>query len=143
MTILNEIEDKLSNKENLPKKLYHLTPLEYYDYIQKEGLKIDKSESSLQGIFLTDNINVAKNYAYMRPEYSDFIILVIDGTKLDVSKIGPDNYEFPDLISQMNDDESEKYNLDSWEDSLMVSNQIVYYDDISLDKIIKIIKYKS
>jgi hypothetical protein len=127
----------------LPKKLYHLTIWKNIESIKKNGLIPSKSKSSLVGIFLSDDLFTSENYASMYRDEHEFVILTIDGSKLNPNKIVADNYEFPDLVSQMDDDEASKYDLDSWQDSLKVSNQIAYIDIIKPEWIIKYTKYEN
>jgi len=127
---------KIIKPENkVPSKLYHLTTLQKWGKIKKQGLRPNKSQSSLEGVFLTDDLFTAKNYSNMEhpkesPDDSGFIILTINGNLLNPEKIVADNYDFPDLVSQMSERQAAKYDLNSWQDSLKVCNQIAYEEII-------------
>lgn len=146
---MNSIDSFLNEKlgmntvPTVPTKLYHITPAKNIEKIKKEGLKPTASKSSLLGIFLSDDKFTAQNYASMYRDDSEFFVLTINGSLLNPNKIVPDNYEFPDLLSQMTDKEQEKYDLSSWVDSLKVCSQIAYTGIITPNMITKWEKYEN
>lgn len=107
-------------------KLYHLTPESNLNKILEEGLLPHKSKSSLQAVFLTNDISVAENYKSMYDEKC--VILSVNLVELDPDKLGPDNYELKDFLEQQ---KSKIYWSDcDWEFSLKKVNQVAYYGKI-------------
>lgn len=109
--------------------LYHGTTMDHLLEIQTHGLVPDRSQSSLNAVFLAVDEYTAGNYAF-----NDFgdegVILVIDINKLDWDKFGPDNYELPDMLGYLDDDDP-CFGFDwkdcDWRDSLRICGQVAYY----------------
>lgn len=116
--------------------LYHGTKAKYVPEILRGGLSAAKSKSSLQAVFLTDDVGMARNYTLMDMEKGDKpVVLRIDVSKLDKDKLGPDNYELQQFLDgEMGDvpEELEGMSWDdlSWEESLQYVNQAAYHGDI-------------
>lgn len=109
--------------------LYHGTTADHYAEIKVHGLVPDRSQSSLKAVFLAADAHTAGNYAYN--DHGDAgLILAIDINKLDWDKFGPDNYELPDMLEQIDEDDP-CFALDwsecDWRDSLRICGQVAYY----------------
>lgn len=131
MRILEEVN-------SLPDYLYHVTPEENLKDIKENGLQAKKSESSSEGVYLSDDEFTAANYASMRPDV-DHVLLKIDTSYLDKEKLGPDDYELEDFLERNDWEVGGKY-YDSvydltWNQSLKYVNQLVYYDDVPVEAI--------
>ena len=116
--------------------LYHGTKAKYVPEILRSGLLAAKSKSSLEAVFLTDDIGMARNYTLMDMEKGDKpVVLVIDVSKLAQDKLGPDNYELQQFLDgEMGDVPEElegmSWNDLSWKESLQYVNQAAYHGDI-------------
>jgi len=124
--ILNEVRE-------LPDYLYHVTAKQNLPYIKKNGLEPKQSESSSDGVYLSDGEFTAANYANMRPSV-DHILLKIDTSYLDEESLFPDDYELVDFLKRNGWEVGEKryYSVEdvNWKESLKYVNQIVYKDVI-------------
>ncbi len=118
--------------------LYHGTTEDHLAEIKAHGLMPDRSESSLNAVFLAADAHTAGNYAF-----NDFgdggVILAIDIAKLDWDKFGPDNYELPDMLRDIDDDdpcaELDWHECD-WRDSLRICGQVAYYGVIPPEAVV-------
>ena len=125
-------------------KFYHLTTAKALPAILEHGLDPEKSESSLEAIFLSNTQNIAEDYEAMRNEPC---VLLEVNINPDEYELGPDNYELHDFLNSMSEEELEEHGLYegvnwddcSWEQSLQFCNQVACYDIISPPNI-KIIK---
>lgn len=124
--------------------LYHGT---YYDNVPNilaNGLDPSRSESSLDAVFLTDDVRTAENYhsmkSWMGGPNQKWTVLKIDVSKLDKNLLGPDNYELTEMLRHL-DEEDPCYELEwsdcSWEDSLRICNQCSYHGVIPPEAISK------
>jgi len=124
--ILNEVS-------KIPDYLYHVTAEQNLPDIKKSGLKPRQSESSSDGVYLSDDEFTAANYANMRPSI-DHVLLKVDTSYLNKEKLFPDDYELVDFLERNNWEVGEKkyYSVEdvSWKESLKYVNQIVYKDVI-------------
>lgn len=119
-------------------RLYHGTTMDHIAEIKTDGLVPDRSESSLSAVFLASDAHTAGNYAYN--DFGDAgVILTIDMGKLDWDQFGPDNYELPDLLRDIDDDDP-CFGLDwhecDWRDSLRICGQVAYHGTIPPSAII-------
>ena len=129
----------------LPQYLYHLTSLEKFQNIKKEGgLKPEFSKQSKgeKGIYLTDDISVAKNYSGFYDTDTKLVLLKISTVGMDLNKFSSDDYELQDFLNDGgwgNNDERisdfDKWYEVPWELSLEWVNQVQYHDVISIDNI--------
>jgi len=129
----------------LPQYLYHLTSLEKFQNIKKEGgLKPEFSKQSKgeKGIYLTDDISVAKNYSSFYETDTKLVLLKISTIGMDLNKFSSDDYELQDFLNHDgwgNNDERisdfDKWYEVPWELSLEWVNQVQYHDVISIDNI--------
>ena len=110
--------------------LYHGTPRKNLRDILSKGLLSSKSGSRSEGVYLSDDKFTARNYAPMHDvSGDDFVLLKIDSSKLDIDKLEPDDYEFPELAEDRGWNEARIYDAD-WRDSLKISTQVIYLGDI-------------
>lgn len=117
--------------------LYHVCRASMIDSIMQNGLNPSYSKSSLEAIFLADLPEVAEGYVMFDPEV-DWILLAVESAHLDKSQLGPDNYELPDMLDGLGEEELEMLDLYegiewhqiSWKDSLVICNQVAYYATI-------------
>lgn len=117
----------------MPTHLYHGTYRSNIPSIMKDGLKPEYSQSSLEAVFLAVDVHTARNYEGHHMDQTgdhDWVILEIDTNKLITSQFGPDNYELPDMLVELDEDDP-CYGLDwrdvSWNDSLRICGQCAYY----------------
>lgn len=85
----------------LPQYFYHITSSEKYNNIIKEGgsnPKYSKQSKGEKGIYLTDDISVAENYANFYNDGTELVMLMISSTGMDISKFSPDDYELQDYL---------------------------------------------
>jgi len=112
--------------------LYHVTTLASFRSILEEGLDPARSQSSLKAVFLSGGEFTAASYACMRD--GPHVMLSVDVTSLDPDLLGPDNYELPDLLEQMDPEALEElgyyegvgWSEVSWEHSLAIADQVAY-----------------
>lgn len=114
--------------------LYHCTPKKNLAKILACGLGAEKSESSLKAVFLSDCPFLAEGYSQQRPE-SEHIVLTVDLAALDLSLLGPDNYELQDWLEGDGGEQAALVGVThwseaSWEQSLAWCNQVAYSGDI-------------
>ena len=118
-----------------PQSLYHGTWRSNLPDIKKDGLRPDRSRSSLQAVFLAIDAYTADNYQYQQYHGSgEWVVLKIDLTQLDASLLGPDNYELPDLLAQNGD--PREWDECSWRESLDICGQVAYYGVIAPEAIL-------
>lgn len=126
------IVESVSDGERFVAKLqvlYHGTTMDHVPDIKAHGLLPDRSQSSLNAVFLAADTYTAGNYAH-----NDFgdgaVILAIDMSKLDWDQFGPDNYELPDMLRDIDEDDP-CFGLDwsecDWRDSLRICGQVAYH----------------
>jgi hypothetical protein len=99
----------------------------------KTGLKAEKTKSGGYGVYLTDDLFTAKNYATMHGD--DPVVLVIDITYIRIDKLLPDDYELVDFIDEpwsdvLGDEYYDDYSDVPWELSMKAVNQVLYGGDI-------------
>lgn len=129
----------------LPKYLYHLTSLEKFENIKKDGglnPEFSKQSKGEKGIYLTDDISVAKNYSGFYDEDTKLVLLKISTTGLNLTKFSSDDYELQDFLNDggwgNNDErvgEYDKWYDVPWELSLEWVNQVQYHSIIPIDNI--------
>ena len=107
-----------------PTKLYHGTRTEDVAQIMIDGLRPDRSQSSLNAVFLADSHGVADNYRFMH-DVDDWTVLEIDMSQLDPAELGPDNYELVDALAHLGDERD--WRDCSWQESLEICNQVAYH----------------
>jgi len=113
--------------------LYHVTTLAALPAILEDGLDPARSRSSLNAVFLSGGEFTAANYTCMRD--GPHAMLSIDLSSLDPELLGPDNYELPDLLEQMDAEalegigyhEGVTWSEVSWRHSLAIADQVAYY----------------
>jgi hypothetical protein len=120
-----------------PAKLYHGTYAENVPSIMKEGLKPERSQSSLEAVFLAVDPATARNYeGHHMDTDADWVILEIDATRLISKYLGPDNYELGDMLEELDEDDP-CYGMNwrdvDWSDSLRICGQCAYYLTIRPD----------
>ena len=118
------------------KKFYHGTKKKNLDDILKNGLRVEMSEAHTEwnnAIYLACDAYTAANYEGMHGQGEPWVILEIDGKKLDEYHMRPDDYDFPDLWER--EGREENWALQSWQTSLKVSCQIAYLADIPTNAI--------
>ncbi len=129
----------------LPPYLYHITTLDKFNNIKKEGglnPKYSKQSKGEKGIYLTDDISVAQNYSNFYDEDTELVLLKISTNNMDLSKFSPDDYELQDFLDDEGwgiDDErvneySKWYEV-PWELSLEWVNQVQYHNMIPIKNI--------
>lgn len=109
----------------LPSILYHATGKDCLFSIFEQGLSPKHSRASLNAIFLASDFATADNYRYGHhfKERDDAVILVVDFAALDPMKLGPDNYELPDMLQMIDDEDpcaGKEWSECSWLDSLRI-----------------------
>jgi len=129
------MEEKKQKRMAIPKFLFHGTSRKNIPFIAKKGLTPESSESKQKAVYLAGSIGTAKNYAFMKNEVEDFVVLVVDTTKLE-NNFGPDDYELQNYL----DDPWSKPGKDikeytHWSEvpafvSLKYVDQLVYYGTI-------------
>lgn len=120
-----------AGKTATSRKFYHGTKKKNLDSILKDGLKVEFSEAHTEwgkAIYLACDDYTAANYEGMHGGGEPWVILEIDGRKLNEGHMRPDDYDFPDLWSEDHPDEN--WALQSWQTSLKVSCQIAYLADV-------------
>lgn len=109
--------------------LYHGTTTDHLNDIKDHGLLPERSTSSLPAVFLASDTYTANNYAYN--DFGDApVILVIDMSKLDWDHFGPDNYELPDMLRDIEEDDpclGLSWVECDWRDSLRICGQVAYH----------------
>jgi len=116
-------------------KLYHCTDSKNIPSIKEIGLHPNKSQSSLEAVFLAGSINTAKNYSLMRPEIEQYVIFEVDSETLDPTKCFADNYELPEIMEDMPSRDLKKFGVYRdqdfrtipWEISLKICDQMAYF----------------
>ena len=86
----------------LPQYLYHLTSLEKFENIRKDGglrPEFSKQSKGEKGIYLTDDISVAKNYSGFYDDDTKLVLLKISTNGLDLNKFSSDDYELQDFLN--------------------------------------------
>lgn len=114
----------------IPAVVYHCTAKDSLKAIFAEGLKAEKSQSSLQAVFLSDCPFLANGYAQQRPDI-EHVLLTIDFAALDTELLGPDNYELQGWLDGQDEEHAEltgvtRWNEASWQQSLEWCNQVAY-----------------
>lgn len=109
---------------------YHITKQSNVKSILEKGLNPHYSQSSLDAIFLACDKYTALNYHDHHMSGETYIVLKIDGNGLDEKLLGPDNYEFQDILDN-EDEDSPYYGMHysdlTWEDSAKLQCQVAYY----------------
>ena len=128
----------LEEVKELPDYLYHVTAEQNLPNIKKDGLEPKQSESSSDGVYLSDDEFTAANYANMRPSV-DHILLKIDTSYLTKKKLSSDDYELVDFLERNGWKIGEKkyYSLEdvSWKESLKYVNQVIYKNVVPCEAI--------
>ena len=126
-----KIQD-LMFREQTETKLYHATPAENLPSIRRKGLVPGiQTYGAQNGVYVSDDASVAANYSGFDPE-KKWVLLTIDGSQLDSSKFGPDDYELQDVLDNIDEEDAiERYGSDRWSDfsaeqSMRLVNQAVY-----------------
>jgi hypothetical protein len=133
------------NVNVLPQYLYHITSSENFEGIKNEGgLKPEYSKQSKgeKGIYLTDDISVAKNYSNFYDDGTELVLLRISTNGMDLSKFSSDDYELQDFLNDGGWGSKDKrireyskwYNV-PWELSLLWVNQVQYHKLIPIENI--------
>jgi len=112
--------------------LYHVTTLAALPAILEGGLDPARSQSSLDAVFLSGGVFTAASYACMRD--GPHVMLSVDLSALDAALLGPDNYELPDLLEQIDPEALEElgyyegvgWSEVSWKHSLAIADQVAY-----------------
>ena len=70
-----------SDKINKDFNFYHLSPANNIEFIEKNGLLIDRSKQHKfeKGIYLADSIYVAHQYRFLDEDINDYFIIEIPG----------------------------------------------------------------
>jgi RNA:NAD 2'-phosphotransferase (TPT1/KptA family) len=117
--------------------LYHGTRRKNLDDILKNGLKTEHSDSHNEwpyAIYLSDDPTVAKSYhAHQGVKLGDWVVLQVDTKKLNEQELVPDDFDFPDVWSQLPDEEKGQYYnwaYCPWYVSLAYCSQVAYLANI-------------
>ncbi len=128
----------LKEVKKLPGYLFHVTAKQNLPNIKKDGLKPERSESSSDGVYLSNDEFTAADYANMRPS-TDHVLLKVDTSYLNKEKLFPDDYELVDFLERNDWKVGEKkyYSVEnvSWKESLKYVNQVIYKDVIPYEAI--------
>lgn len=103
--------------------LYHCTPADNLANIQAHGLDPQFSKWS-QAVYLAGDEAHAMGYDGHHKQ-TESVMLAIDVSKLDMSKLGPDDVDLPDCLG----DPDEWVNFD-WQESIKICGQCCYHDVI-------------
>ena len=133
------------NVKVLPQYFYHITSSEKFENIKNEGgLNPEHSKQSKgeKGIYLTDDISVAENYANFYDDGTELVLLKISTIGMDLSKFSPDDYELQDFLNDGGWGSKDKrirqyskwYDV-PWELSLLWVNQVQYHKLIPIENI--------
>ncbi len=138
-------ESTLKSYNVLPPYLYHLTSLEKFNNIKKEGglnPKHSKQSKGKKGIYLTDDISVAKNYSGFYDFGTELVLLKISTDGMVLSELSPDDYELQDFLDDdgwgIKDKRIKNYEYwyeVPWELSLEWVNQVQYHHLIPIENI--------
>ena len=124
--------------KELPDYLYHVTAEQNLPDIKKNGLKPRRSESSSDGVYLSDDEFTAANYTNMRPSIGH-VLLKVNTSYLDEGNLFPDDYKLVDFLERNDWEVGEKryYSLEdvSWKESLEYVNQVIYKDVVPYEAI--------
>lgn len=104
-----------------PSVLYHVTPMTNISSIKQHGLLPTKSRG-YSGVYLALDAAHALGYIGRHGE-TEFAILTIDVSRLDKSKLQPDDVDFPDMLEP---DEFPLWYDRTWTESLYTSGQCKY-----------------
>lgn len=100
--------------------LYHCTPLGNFDNIKENGLDPRFSKWS-QAVYLAGDELHAEGYdGHHKQDRS--VMLAVDLSKLDISKLGPDDVDLPDCL-----DEPDDWITFSWQESIQICGQCCYH----------------
>jgi hypothetical protein len=104
--------------------LYHATNAFKYPHIMAHGLDPERSKTT-KAVFLTDRLDVARTYTSIARSY----ILAIDVTMLDLTKLGPDDFDLPDKLRRLAPDDrwlNARWQDVPWQVSLQLVHQAAY-----------------
>jgi len=104
-------------------RLYHCSPRENLASIKSTGLDPSKSKWS-SSVYLAGDEGHARGYEGHHQQ-TESVILMINVSRLDQSKLGPDDVDLPDCL----DDPDEWDNFD-WQESIKICGQCCYNDVI-------------
>ena len=119
--------------------------MEKFENIRKDGglrPEFSKQSKGEKGIYLTDDISVAKNYSGFYDTDTKLVLLKISTVGMDLTKFSSDDYELQDFLNDggwgNNDERIGEY--DNWYDvpwelSLEWVNQVQYHNTIPIDNI--------
>jgi hypothetical protein len=115
----------------IPSVLYHVSPISNLPSIKQHGLLPNKSRGT-SGIYLASDAPHALGYVWHHKQdgAKNSVILTIDVSKLNKTKLEPDDADFPDML----DDPDDWVNY-NWIDSLRLSGQCLYTDTIPVTAI--------
>lgn len=121
-----DIQEGLTEGWSPPTYLYHGTYRSLLPSIREHGLSSEFSRSSLAAVFLAIDEHTARQYDHHHADMRDeWVILGIDTGKLDMSLMGPDNYELPEMLEHEGIDK--EWDDCSWEESLDICGQCAYH----------------
>ena len=119
-------QDRLMPVENMT--LYHLTSSLSLDSILNGGLDPDKSReppSRRRHVYFSLEPSHAIAYAGHHDDWTgDAVLLAVSLADLDLSLLGPDDVDLPDLMASTSG--KENWATVSWEESLSISGQCTY-----------------
>lgn len=115
----------------VPSVLYHVSPISNLPSIKQHGLLPNRSRGT-SGIYLAADAPHALGYVWHHEQKGaeNSVILTIDVSKLNKTKLEPDDADFPDML----DDPDDWVNY-NWIDSLQISGQCLYTDTIPVTAI--------
>jgi hypothetical protein len=140
ININGNINEAKGTNEKIPDTLWHLTTAKkYLGGIQQQGLNPDfaKQGRGEKGIYLTDDVHTAKNYAGFYNQGDKLVLLKVKTNNLDYNLFRPDDYELQEFLDDggwgSKDRRIKQYNRYSdvpAELSLLWVNQVKYIGNI-------------
>jgi GNAT superfamily N-acetyltransferase len=120
-------------------KFYHGLPRKYMSSVFAYGLLREKDQSSVEwgpSVYLASDPNTAADYTGSHEGDYDWVILEVDGSKLEENYLLPDDFEFREEWAELDpkDPLKRKYGQNwancPWQVSYQLSRQVAYNHDI-------------
>jgi hypothetical protein len=109
--------------------LYHVTQSDRITHIIKDGgLLPERSESNLKAVYLSGEPSLG--YSFMGRN-GPSLVLSVPLSKLDQSKLGPDDYELRDYLADRRS--TREWHDHTWRESLRKTDQVAYHAAIPTD----------
>src|SRR6478752_6873054 len=114
-----------------PLRLFHGTLEQYLPTIGEHGLDPTRTMSGLSAIYLTNDPALAAEYAAsaaIKHRSGNWVVLEVDPSKLDLSAMGPDDFELAEILADAEDER--EWSAVPWQESLQLCSQAAYHGHI-------------